>query len=411
MRKAILCAVKLDNYQGNFENVIKECENLCLACDIEVVDTLIQNAKKLDSKTAFGSGKVEELKKLVNEKEAQLVVFYNNLSFATLNRIEKIVEVETIDRTTVILDIFALRATSRAAKIQTEIARLKYNLPKLLNVEVAYDRSRGGDVISRGSGESKAKIIKRKIEHDLAMLKNELKDYETHNTIQAKKRNKSGIKKVALVGYTNAGKSSLMNTILTNENKEEKAVLAKDLLFATLDATVRKIKHKNTTFYLFDTVGFVSDLPHDLIDAFKTTLAAAKEADLLIHVIDCSNQLYLEQMDITLNCLKQIQADQIPIINVYNKADLINICDKKTDELYISTLENTNIDKLLDLVVEKINPTDEIIKCLIPYDKYYLLDKYQHLININIIENSDVGTLIELKTNSEILEIFKNYQI
>lgn len=326
-----------------------------------------------------------------------------------MSRLEQELGLECIDRTTVILDIFALRAVSRAAKIQTGIARLQYNLPKLLAVEVDFDRSRGGDVISRGSGESKAKIVKRKIEHDLAMLRNELKDYQTHTVVQANKRNKSGIKKVALIGYTNAGKSSLMNCILNHKAKEDKVVLAKDMLFATLDTSVRKLEHKNRYFYLFDTVGFVSDLPHDLIDAFQTTLSAAKEADLLIHVIDASSALQHQQTQITLDTLKQIHADSVPILTVYNKCDLVE--KQEDDRLFVSTLTKQNIETLLDEIISALYPGTITIECLLPFNKHYLLDKFKHLLKYRILETTDVATRLEVSGQKQDLHAFYNYQL
>ncbi len=405
MKKGILCAIDINSNDDNFKNSIDECVNLATACDIEIINVFTQKARTIDKTTGMRKGKILEIKNYIDEnKDIEIIIFNNNLSFSILKRIEETIGIEVIDRTTLILDIFALRATSRAAKIQTEIARLKYNLPKLLNLEIKEDRARGGDVVSRGKGESKISIVKKKIEHDLAMLRNELKNYQTHTTIQANKRNKTNIKKVALIGYTNAGKSSLM-TVLSKDDK----VFVKDMLFATLDTTVRNIKHKNYEFYLFDTVGFVSDLPHDLIDAFKTTLSAAKDADLLLNIIDSSNANYLIQKEITLKTLKDIGATGIEIIDVYNKADLLESMDD--DKLYISTKNNYNIELLLEKIIEKLYPKQNELKCLIPYSKLYLINNYKNIMSIEIVENNEIGSIVNIKGDDDVIKIFYPYKI
>lgn len=405
MRKAILAAIKFDN-NTYFDELIEECKNLCLACDIEVVGYTYQSSRTIDPNFGFRKGKVDELKTYIEEKDVDLVIFYNNLSIHIVSNLEDYLGVTILDRTQLILDIFSTRARSKEAIIQTEVARLKYQIPRAQKEYSNQDKARGGGFKNKGAGETRANLIKRKLEKRIYDLNEELKDLENRKSQQSNSRDKSSIKKVALVGYTNAGKSSLMNTLLRLNDKTDKEVYEKDQLFATLDTSVRKIKYKNYEFLLFDTVGFVSDLPHELIEAFKSTLKVAKEADLLLHVMDSNNPNIELLKSITNDTLKEINADGIEILEVYNKIDLI---DNREDKLIqISCKTNEGIDNLLNKIIEKLYPNQIVEEVLVPYNKLNVLNNYRNILSCTKLLDKEEGVLYSLSGEKEIINQLKN---
>jgi len=319
---AILVAIKLTENKY-FEDTLLECKNLCDAANVNIVLTMRQSSDTLDPNYGLRKGKLEELKLILEEKDCDNVIFYNNLNTKIITNLKDYLECDVIDRTGLILSIFSSRAKSKEAQIQTRIAELKYNLPQLLKTNMDDDKQRGGTVNNRGAGETRGTIVRRRIESQINDLKIELKKLENRKEIEYEKRNKSSLKKVALVGYTNAGKSSLMNALLLRNERQDKSVFEKNMLFATLDTSVRNIKYKKHEFLLYDTVGFVSDLPHGLVEAFKSTLKAASDADLLLHVVDISNDNHELQERVTKETLKEINADKIEMLNVYNKCGLV----------------------------------------------------------------------------------------
>lgn len=400
--KAVLVAIKLSDNKY-FKETLDECLSLCDAANIEIINTVTQSSNSLDPNTALRKGKLDELKVLLEELDCDQVVFYNNLKTKVVSNIKDYLEADVMDRTSLILNIFSSRAKSKEAQIQTEIARLKYDMPQLLKDNMDFDKQRGGTVNNRGAGETRSVIIRRQMESRIQDLKEELKKLESRKDIEYQKRNKSDIKKVALVGYTNAGKSSLMNNLLRRNERSDKSVYEKDQLFATLDTSVRNIKYKKHEFLLFDTVGFVSDLPHDLIEAFKSTLKAANNADLLIHVIDGSNPNNKYHEITTLDTLKQIEADKIPMINVYNKCDLID-SSNNLNGLLISCKESIGIEELLDKIDLMLYPKEETKEVLIPYNKLSVLSDYKNSIETKLIENTETGSLYQITGTSEIIE-------
>lgn len=399
--QAILVAIKLDDNKF-FEETLLECQNLCGAAGIEVIETVVQASHKMDPNTAVRSGKLEEIRELLMERECHQIVFYNNLSTSVVSKLKDLLGADVMDRTSLILHIFSLRARSKEAQIQTEIARLKYDMPQLIKDNMDEDKQRGGTVNNRGAGETRSTIIRRAMESRINDLKAELKKLENRKDNEYNKRSESSLKKVALVGYTNAGKSSLMNVLLAKNEKKDKAVLEKDQLFATLDTSIRNIKYNKNEFLLFDTVGFVSDLPHQLVDAFKSTLKAASYADLLVHVIDVSNPNYTHQMQVTLDTLKQIGANNIPMINVFNKCDLLEQLEE--EQLYISCKEDIGVDALLEEVVEKLYPKDCDVELLIPYSKLSVVAKYQKSVEFTLLENQEAGSLYRVQASDKDIE-------
>lgn len=371
--KAVLIGVNIDN-QSNFEESMEELENLVNACEMEVVGRADQNMKAVNKATYIGSGKVKEVQLLIDELQADVLVFNNELSPSQLRNLERSLEHKILDRTSLILEIFAQRARTKEAKLQVEVATLKYMLPRLVGLNEAMDRQYGGvGTISRGGGEKKLVLDRRRIEEKITELSRELEQVSRERQTQRKKRSSSGLPSVALVGYTNAGKSTLMNTLMDlSQRPDNKKVFEKDMLFATLDTSVRKITlPDNKAFLLSDTVGFVSKLPHELVKAFRSTLEEVRNADLLLHVVDASNSDYRLQIEITEETLKQIGADGIPTILVYNKADLIEmkIPTVKDNSIYISAREQIGIQELVRLICEKVFAQYIECRMLIPYDQ------------------------------------------
>lgn len=412
-RKGIVVGININNENG-FEESMVELKNLCMACDIEAIGELVQNSKQINKAHYIGSGKLDELKSLVNSEEVDIVIFNNELSSSQLRNIEKAIECEVIDRTALILSIFAERAKTREAKLQVEVARLQYLLPRLIGANENLGRQSGGvGTKNKGTGEKKLELDRRKIEAKIAALNKELEELKHQRETQRNLRRKSSVPQIALVGYTNAGKSSIMNSMIdTFKDSEEKKVFEKDMLFATLETSIRSIKlDDNKKFLLSDTVGFVSNLPHNLIKAFRSTLEEVCEADLLLHVVDISNPDYKHHLKVTNDTLKEIGAESVPMIYVYNKIDLVD--DYLTDKngVYISAKKNLGIDKLVETISTKV--FNNYINCnmFIPYDKGNLLSYFSD--NARIIDRKyrNDGTELSIECSNIDYEKYREYVI
>lgn len=376
MEKVFLVGVNLNNGE-DFELSMQELESLAQACNMEVVGRAEQNMEYASSATYIGAGKVEEVKTASKMLEAGLVIFDNALSPVQLRNLQNILEMPVMDRTTLILEIFSSRAKTKEAKLQVEVARLQYMLPRLVGLHDALSRQGGasGAMSNKGAGEKKLELDRRRLEQRLNSMKKELEIISSEREVQRKKRAQSGIPRVALVGYTNAGKSTVMNRLLKKYmDDEEKQVFEKDMLFATLDTTVRRIAPPDkNAFLLSDTVGFISKLPHNLIKAFRSTLDEAREADLLVQVVDYSDENHMEYIRVTLDTLKELGADTIPMITVFNKADLCDMGEmpirQGEDKLYISAKSDAGIEALVDLIAEKLSGGYEDCEFLFPYQR------------------------------------------
>jgi GTP-binding protein HflX len=411
MRKAVLAGVSLKENAAQFESDLKECEALCQAGDIEVKAVIVQNFRSLDQKTAFRSGKLQELAGLVEETHADLIVFYNALRVQMAERISLACNgIDVIDRTALILDIFSLRARSRQAKLQTEMARLQYDLPRVLGDDNHDGHSRGGGVTNRGGGEMRSEIISRKYQARIADLRKELQKIEIHHGEDERRRNKTMMRRAALVGYTNAGKSSLMNALLSRNNSQGQRVYEEDMLFATLDTSVRRIETGARKYLLYDTVGFVSHLPHMLVEAFHSTLDAARNADLLIHVVDASDPDPSARIRITEETLKEIGAGEIPLIRVYNKIDLL-AADQRPEGFAVSCRTGEGIEDLRQAILTKLYPEESQMKCLLPYGKMAMFDAYRKVLQIKILSQNETGMEILIQGPERYVNAFRSFRI
>lgn len=344
-------------------DTLDELGELAKTAGAVVVGKFTQRRSGIDNATYIGSGKAEELSLKGSELEADIFIFDDELSAIQTRNLEEILGARVIDRTALILDIFALRATSREGKLQVELAQQKYRLPRLLGQGAVMSRL-GGGIGTRGPGEKKLEIDKRRIRRRIYELSEELSEIEKQRGLRRARRQRNSVPLVALVGYTNAGKSTLLNA-LTGAG-----VMAEDMLFATLDPVVRQaMLPDGTPVLLSDTVGFINKLPHDLVEAFRSTLEEAAAADLILHVVDRSSSYYESQMAVVEEVLSSLGAGDVPRINVYNKRDLIDE-HIPADGIFISAARGEGIDLLLSEMERQLNSTRVEIELIVPYDKY-----------------------------------------
>ncbi|MEG0872387.1 MAG: GTPase HflX [Clostridia bacterium] len=399
--KALLIGVNV-NGEKNFKQSMEELVNLTKACNIDVGEIIEQNLNSVNRSLYIGTGKVEEVKKEIDITQADLVIFNNELSSSQLRNLQKLLDIPILDRTALILQIFAKRAQTKESKLQVEVAKLQYMLPRLVGLHSSLGRQGGGAGLSnKGSGEKKLELDKRKIEDKLIELRKELENILGQRDIQRRKRVKSNEPLVSLVGYTNAGKSTLLNTLVEiYQKQEEKKVLEKDMLFATLETSVRNIiLGDNKSFLLSDTVGFIDKLPHNLIKAFRSTLEEIKSADLLLHVIDYSDPNFDLYIDVTKETLKELGADNIPVIYIYNKSDLM--LDKLPlidgNSIYMSASKKQGVEELIQMIEKEIFSNYINCKMLIPFSKGNIISYFNEVATIKSTEYTQDGTLIEVE--------------
>ena len=399
--RAVLIGVNI-NHQIDFHESMEELKNLTIARGMLVVGVIEQNLKSIHPSHYIGSGKLEETRLLLAEKKGNVLIFNNELSPSQLHNLENELDCRILDRTTLILEIFSERAKTREAKLQVEVAKLQYLLPRLVGTGENLGRQSGGvGTKNRGSGEKKLELDKRKIETKISELNRELEFLVKERDTQRKKRNKTDIPSIAIVGYTNAGKSTLMNAMVeTYKKPENKKVFEKDMLFATLETSVRSIHLPNhKMFFLSDTVGFVSNLPHELVKAFRTTLEEVIEADLLLHVVDYSNPNYQKQMQVTTDTLNQIGASDIPVLYVYNKSELTSISLPSVNEndIYISAKDRIGIHELVDLIVKQVFKLNIECMMFVPYSEGNIVSYLNEHTNILSVDHQNEGTSFHLQ--------------
>ncbi len=375
--------------QADAMDTMKELAELAKSAGAQVVGQSVQKRRSIDNATYIGSGKVEELSLMGSAMEADLFIFDDELSAVQLRNLEEGLGRPVIDRTTLILDIFAARAQTREGRLQVELAQLKYRLPRLVGAGMALSRL-GGGIGTRGPGEKKLELDRRRIRRRVFELEETLNEVVKQRALRRERREKNLIPLVALVGYTNAGKSTLLNALSGSD------VLAEDKLFATLDPVVRQVELPQGTQVLFsDTVGFIHKLPHDLVQAFRATLEEVKHADLLLHVVDCANPEYDAQMQVVEEVLASLGAADTPRINVYNQIDREGANPARRGEwAHISAKEGTGVDALLAAVEKTLSAQQVRVELLVPYHRYEAMSLIRNVGRILSEEHTEQGTLV-----------------
>ncbi|MFA6610773.1 MAG: GTPase HflX [Bacilli bacterium] len=403
MEKAIIIGVNTISESHIFLDEIEELKNLCLACDIEVIDVITQNLNDINSSTYVGKGKIEEIKIAINSLDAETLVFNDELTPSQINNLQEALEIAIYDRTFIILEIFKRRAKTKEALMQVEIATLKYSLPRLTGLRQGLSRQRGaggGFAHGRGAGETKLELDRRITNDRIVALKKELEAATILRKQQRKTRKTNNMHTVCLVGYTNSGKSSTLNALLNHSKGIKKEVFQKDMLFATLETSTRAIQTEtNFRFLVTDTVGFVNKLPHHLVEAFKSTLEEITEADLIVHVVDATNSNYKLQIETTEQVLQSIGVLNIPTIYAFNKIDLLDeylyIQPQYIKAIRISATTDKNIDKLIEMIQKELERDFIEITLSIPY-------KEQEIIEF-LKDNGYVKAINYLETRIEVL--------
>lgn len=377
IERVITVGTDIGAYPNSLETSMKELDELCYADGAEVIGQMTQNLEKFNPKYLIGKGKVKEIKEMAENLEADAIVFNDELTGIQLRNLEDTIKKKVVDRTNLILDIFALRASTYEGKLQVELAQLEYQLPRLLGIK-GWSRT-GGGIGTRGPGEQIIETDRRRLLREIDKIKEKLnKAKKTRDTTRSKRMN-SKIPTVSLVGYTNAGKSTILNRIKEDDSKE---VFVKDMLFATLDPNSRKARLlSGREFIISDTVGFVSKLPTKLIEAFKSTLEEIKYSDLIVHVIDASSKDLEIAYDTTMNILQEIGIKDKKILTVFNKSDKIDLNSTtiplkiKSQKIYISAKNDPDMNKLIQAIEENLPEQYIYTKLNFPYDDTDILYK------------------------------------
>ena len=382
--------VEADTGDYDAQASLDELFELAESAGAEPVASITQRLQHIDPATCVGSGKLEEIKEYCDAEDIDLIIFDLELSPVQIRNIEAATDVRVIDRTMLILDIFALRARSREGKIQVELAQLKYMMPRLTGKGIEMSRL-GGGIGTRGPGESKLETDRRHIKRKMETLKEQLRDVEEHRRQLRSRRTKDNVITVAIVGYTNAGKSTLMNTLT------DAGVLSEDKLFATLDPTSRALKLPcGVSVMLIDTVGLVRRLPHHLVEAFKSTLEEAAQADIILNVCDASSEESRLHLEVTRDLLASLSSLDKPIIPVLNKCDLItDNMSGISGAVHISAKYGTGIDELLKAIEENLPKKLKRVKLLLPFDKAGIAAKLRKTAVLHSEEYTAEGVEIE----------------
>ncbi|MBE5997679.1 MAG: GTPase HflX [Lachnospiraceae bacterium] len=428
--KVILAGVYLtsgEDYlsEDDFEHSLDELGELAKACGMEVKGTVTQRLPAPDQALYVREGKAEEIRLFAEELAADRVLFNDTLSPSQLRNLQRVLKLPVTDRTRLILEIFERRARTREAKLQVELAKLGYLKPRLIGLWETQNRQGGasGSMSSKGEGETQLEIDRRTIDHRLTELRKELKLVSRERDTQKKKRRASHLPLVSLVGYTNAGKSTILNEMLrrwgAGEAADKRQVFEADMLFATLDTTVRKIEtQRGRAFLLSDTVGFIHRLPTSLVEAFHSTLEEAKDADLLVQVVDSSDEHWREHIHVTAETIRELGASHIPMITVFNKSDLSGsslgyprrgmkeetIEGVRNESIYISAKDPASIDFLTDVIFEKLEAGYEEEIYTIPYDRGDILSFVMENGRSEILSYEEHGTLVKTRCSPEVAE-------
>ena len=391
-----MCQRSLDE----LERLLETAGGKCFAKMIQVKETY-------DPRTCIGSGKVEELSQLCKNNGIELVVFDFELTPAQIRNLENDIgaDVSVIDRSMLILDIFALHAVSGEGKLQVELAQLKYSAPRLIGKGKELSRQ-GGGIGTRGPGESKLEVDRRHLKEKVAILESRIREMESNRAVMRAQRDKSGIPKIALVGYTNAGKSTLLNYLT------DAGVLCEDKLFATLDPTTRKMQLPNgDSILLTDTVGFIRKLPHHLVKAFKSTLDEVRYADVLLVVCDVTDSEVRDHLEVTKQIIEELGAADKPIIYVYNKCDGLQTLPDVSDEstVLISAKCGYGADRLLELITDAASFGKKRVRLLIPYTEQHIASRIHNNYTVHAVDYTENGVVFDVTVDKRGLGLYYKY--
>lgn len=404
--KIVLAGLNLEAV--DYENTFEETKQLAIACGFEIVGEVVQKRRSPHPATYFGEGKVEEIKECIIEKHADVCMIAENLTPSQMRTLQEMLGVKVLDRNDYILEIFAQRAHTKQARLQVQLATLKHQLPYVIHTEQNFSRMRGGR--NKGEGEKQYQLNQRKLEVQIQRVEKELKEVKNSLETMKKKRKQSSLKMISLVGYTNAGKSTFMNQILKLCDADEaKHVFVKDMLFATLDTSVRLISYQGIEFLLSDTVGFVSNLPHELVDAFHSTLSEVVDADLILQIVDESSNQKTSQMQVTQDTLKKLQVEDTEMWIIHNKCDLCEFKKSTLDHFYISASNNQYVSEVLDAIIDWIQKGKVRETLEVAYDNSQVISmihKYTRILSVKEKEDS-MEFYVEMEKN--IQEKFVDY--
>ena len=403
LTRAILIGADTGEYDA--ESSMDELSELAKTAGAEELARVLQKREAYEPATVIGEGKLAEVKELCGSLGAELLIFDCELTASQIRNVEDETDVRVIDRTMLILDIFAGRAVSREGKLQVELAQLRYRLPRLMGIGASLSRL-GGGIGTRGPGETQLETDRRHIRRRIDKLSAELKELEERRGYARDRRKKDSVQVGAIVGYTNAGKSTLLN-LLTGAD-----VLAEDKLFATLDPTSRAIELPDgRSLLLVDTVGLIRRLPHHLVEAFKSTLEEAACADIIIHVCDVSDPEAAEKADVTLKTLADLGAAEIPVVTVLNKCDLLTENIPEDDStVKISAKKAQGIDRLLQVVAANLPETAKRMKLLLPYDKAGFTAKLRENGKVFTEEYTETGVLVDALVDQMLIKQMSQYE-
>ena len=406
--KVIIAALESPVFSARADEILDEMERLVETAGGEVVGRVVQRRKYPHPAYYFGKGKLRDIKKYAEHLGADTLIVDGELTATQIRNMEDITGLKVIDRTQLILDIFARHATTEEGKLQVELAQLKYNLPRIVGVGSQMSRL-GGGIGTRGPGEKKLEIDRRRIRKRISVIRRKLEDLEKDRKLRRQKR-KENVKVVSLAGYTNAGKSTLLKALSGDES-----IKAVDRLFATLSPTMRRVKLPSGREVVFaDTVGFIRRLPHTLIEAFKATLEEVKYSDLILTVVDSSDEDWQSKYRVVKGVLKEIGAGDVPRLLVFNKIDLLpeeDLEDLKReypDAIFISAARKEGIDDLLSAVEEHLFEDEVVEEILVPYDKIGVLWRFEGDVQIEKVSSEEDGERYRIRGERSMVERLKS---
>ena len=401
--RAILAGVDCGEYDA--ESSMNELEELAKTAGAETVARVLQKRPSPEPATVLGEGKIEELKELAQQLEADLAVFDCELTASQIRNIEEILDIRVIDRTMLILDIFAGRAVSNEGKLQVELAQLRYRLPRLAGIGTSLSRL-GGGIGTRGPGETKLETDRRHIRSRISKLEDNLKELQKRRDFSRSRRKKDNVLTAAIVGYTNAGKSTLLNSLTGAD------VLAENKLFATLDLTSRGVELPDgRTVLVIDTVGLIRRLPHHLVEAFKSTLEEAASADIILHVCDISDPEAADKAQTTQMLLAELGCGEIPVLNVLNKCDLLeNDIPEDEDTVKICAKTGEGFDRMLAAIAKKLPESSRRMSLLLPYDKGGLTAKIRESGKVFSEEYTEEGIKVDALVDKLLIKEMSEFE-